>query len=42
VHSEKTAPKLDISSIILSSIGFGGLLYGISVAGTEGYFFTVI
>ena len=28
--------KLDVLSIILSSIGFGGLLYGFSIAGEEG------
>ncbi|GGE52868.1 putative MFS-type transporter YcnB [Pullulanibacillus camelliae] len=32
-----TYPKLDIFSIILSTIGFGGLLYGFSTAGTKGW-----
>lgn len=32
-----TNPKLDILSIILSTFGFGGLLYGFSMAGTEGW-----
>ncbi|GAK03804.1 multidrug and toxin extrusion MATE family efflux pump YdhE/NorM [Geomicrobium sp. JCM 19037] len=30
-------PKLDITSIILSSFGFGGILYGFSSAGTAGW-----
>lgn len=34
---ENTNPKVDILSIILSTIGFGGLLYGFSVAGTSGW-----
>lgn len=29
--------SLDIPSVILSTIGFGGLLYGFSVAGSEGW-----
>ncbi|WP_085522593.1 DHA2 family efflux MFS transporter permease subunit [Tuberibacillus sp. Marseille-P3662] len=32
-----TNPKIDILSIILSSIGFGGLLYGFSKAGKSGW-----
>ncbi|KGP70785.1 DHA2 family efflux MFS transporter permease subunit [Pontibacillus yanchengensis] len=35
--TERRYPKLDITSIILSSFGFGGLLYGFSVAGTDGW-----
>lgn len=35
--TERTFPKLDVLSIILSSFGFGGLLYGFSVAGTYGW-----
>lgn len=31
--TEQTNPKLDILSVILSTFGFGGLLYGFSVAG---------
>lgn len=31
--TERTFPKVDISSIILSTLGFGGLLYGFSIAG---------
>ena len=34
---ETTNPKVDILSIILSTLGFGGLLYGFSVAGTAGW-----
>lgn len=34
---EKVDIKLDILSVILSSIGFGGLLYGFSSAGKEGW-----
>ena len=32
--SEPTAGKVDILSIVLSALGFGGLVYGLSVAGT--------
>lgn len=32
-----TYPKLDILSIILSSLGFGGLLYGFTNAGNNGW-----
>lgn len=35
--TEQTQPKLDILSIILSSFGFGGLLYGFSTAGNTGW-----
>lgn len=35
--SEQTHPKLDMLSIIMSSIGFGGLLYGVSEAGMNGW-----
>ncbi|MCA0989727.1 DHA2 family efflux MFS transporter permease subunit [Pseudalkalibacillus hwajinpoensis] len=35
--TEQTNPKLDILSIVLSSMGFGGLLYGFSSAGTNGW-----
>jgi len=34
---EKVAMKLDMISLILSSIGFGGLLYGFSSAGSVGW-----
>lgn len=34
---ETSKPSLDILSVILSSLGFGGLLYGFSVAGTAGW-----
>ncbi|MBP2077247.1 DHA2 family efflux MFS transporter permease subunit [Oceanobacillus polygoni] len=34
---EKVTIKLDILSLILSSIGFGGLLYGFSSAGSKGW-----
>ncbi|MBB3128343.1 EmrB/QacA subfamily drug resistance transporter [Paenibacillus rhizosphaerae] len=30
-------PKLDVLSVILSTLGFGGLLYGFSDAGTKGW-----
>lgn len=30
-------PKLDILSVVLSTLGFGGLLYGFSFAGTYGW-----
>lgn len=32
-----TKPKIDILSILLSSLGFGGLLYGFSSAGEKGW-----
>jgi EmrB/QacA subfamily drug resistance transporter len=35
--TKQTFPKVDILSIILSSLGFGGLLYGFSTAGTMGW-----
>lgn len=35
--TEKTNPKLDMTSIILSTLGFGGLLYGFSAAGNSGW-----
>ncbi|MGY0692693.1 DHA2 family efflux MFS transporter permease subunit [Virgibacillus sp. FSP13] len=35
--TDQTFPKLDILSIILSTLGFGGLLYGFSTAGNSGW-----
>ncbi len=35
--TERTFPKLDVLSIILSTLGFGGLLYGFSMAGGTGW-----
>ncbi|TDQ42758.1 DHA2 family efflux MFS transporter permease subunit [Aureibacillus halotolerans] len=35
--TEQTFPKVNIPSVILSTIGFGGLLYGFSSAGTNGW-----
>ncbi len=35
--TEQTNPKVDILSIIMSTLGFGGLLYGFSVAGVNGW-----
>ncbi|AOK88604.1 DHA2 family efflux MFS transporter permease subunit [Paenibacillus polymyxa] len=35
--TEQSKPKLDIPGIILSTLGFGGLLYGFSDAGTSGW-----
>lgn len=32
-----TKPKIDILSIILSTIGFGGIVYGFSIAGERGW-----
>ena len=32
-----TKPKIDILSIVLSSIGFGGIVYGFSIAGEKGW-----
>lgn len=38
--TEVTKPKLDVLSVILSSFGFGGLLYGFTSAGNEGWLAT--
>lgn len=35
--TEQTNPKVDILSIIMSTLGFGGMLYGFSVAGVSGW-----
>src|SRR5690625_6617255 len=35
--TEQSHPKLDVLSIILYTFGFGGLLYGFSVAGDTGW-----
>ncbi|WP_153462208.1 MULTISPECIES: DHA2 family efflux MFS transporter permease subunit [Sediminibacillus] len=35
--TEQKNPKVDVLSIILSSLGFGGLLYGFSTAGNSGW-----
>lgn len=35
--TERKFPKLDVLSIILSTFGFGGLLYGFSTAGSSGW-----
>ncbi|KZM57814.1 MULTISPECIES: DHA2 family efflux MFS transporter permease subunit [Aeribacillus] len=35
--TRQTYPKIDILSIILSTLGFGGLLYGFSAAGSSGW-----
>ncbi|WP_130616328.1 DHA2 family efflux MFS transporter permease subunit [Cohnella abietis] len=35
--SERSYPKLDIWGVILSTIGFGALLYGFSSAGSKGW-----
>lgn len=35
--TEVTRPKVDVLSIILSSLGFGGLLYGFTSAGNYGW-----
>lgn len=35
--TEQTNPKVDVFSIILSTLGFGGLLYGFSIAGEVGW-----
>ncbi|MGZ0041643.1 DHA2 family efflux MFS transporter permease subunit [Paenibacillus ottowii] len=35
--TEQSRPKLDILGVILSTLGFGGLLYGFSDAGTSGW-----
>lgn len=35
--TKQTFPKVDVLSIILSTVGFGGLLYGFSAAGSSGW-----
>ncbi|WP_053220298.1 DHA2 family efflux MFS transporter permease subunit, partial [Virgibacillus senegalensis] len=35
--TKQTNPRVDVLSIILSSLGFGGLLYGFSTAGNSGW-----
>ena len=35
--SERIYPKIDIWGVILSTIGFGTLLYGFSSAGSKGW-----
>ncbi|WP_284139329.1 MULTISPECIES: DHA2 family efflux MFS transporter permease subunit [unclassified Virgibacillus] len=35
--TKRTFPKVDVISIILSTFGFGGLLYGFSTAGSHGW-----
>ncbi|MGJ9459250.1 DHA2 family efflux MFS transporter permease subunit [Oceanobacillus sp. CF4.6] len=40
--TERTFPKVDYLSIILSTLGFGGLLYGFSSAGNYGWTDTVV
>lgn len=35
--TKQTFPKVDIPSIILSTLGFGGSLYGFSTAGSGGW-----
>lgn len=36
--TKQTNPKLDVLSVILSTFGFGGILYGFSIAGDYGWF----
>ncbi|RKQ33898.1 MDR family MFS transporter [Oceanobacillus halophilus] len=35
--TKRTNPKIDVLSIILSTFGFGGFLYGFSIAGSAGW-----
>lgn len=35
--TKRTFPKVDVASIVLSTLGFGGLLYGFSSAGNNGW-----
>lgn len=35
--TEQTHPRLDIASIVLSSVGFGGLLFGLGAAGNASW-----
>ncbi len=41
-YSTITKPKIDIFSIILSTIGFGGLIFGVSSIETGGVFQTIV
>ena len=40
--SEITKPKIDILSIVLSTIGFGSIVYGFSIAGQSGWGSTIV
>ncbi|WP_243650457.1 MFS transporter [Anaerospora hongkongensis] len=40
--SEPSKPQLDVTSIILSTLGFGGILYGFSSAGDKGWGSTIV
>ena len=40
--STLSKPKIDILSIILSTIGFGGIVYGFSIAGQYGWGSTIV
>ncbi|GGB42658.1 DHA2 family efflux MFS transporter permease subunit [Virgibacillus dakarensis] len=35
--TKQTFPDIDILAIVLSTLGFGGILYGFSIAGTKGW-----
>lgn len=35
--TELTKPKIDVTSIVLSTLGFGGIVYGFSIAGSQGW-----
>ena len=37
-----TKPKIDVPSIILSTIGFGGIVYGFSSVGEKGWGSTIV
>src|SRR5690625_5645497 len=40
--STHTKPKIDVLSIILSTIGFGSIVYGFSIAGESGWGSTLV
>ena len=40
--NELTHPKIDALSVLFSSIGFGGIVYGFSVAGENGWGSTIV
>lgn len=40
--TETKRPKLDVLGVILSTIGFGGILYAFSIAGTNGWHSTSV
>lgn len=40
--TEITKPKIDVVSVVLSSLGFGGIVYGFSTAGENGWSSSIV